>query len=81
MAGYSIRVADAIRGADGNLIGVQLGRICLEHDLSVVEVARTLGVSRQTVYGWFSGAVMPHPYYQRVIKAWIDEFNANHLPS
>jgi hypothetical protein len=81
VTGYSIRVADTIRAADGGLIGVQLGRICLERDLPVVEVARTLGVSRQTVYGWFSGTVMPQPHYHRVIEMWIDESNENPPPS
>ncbi len=77
VAGYSIRVAEAIKEADGDLIGVQLGRLCLERDLSVADVAGMLGVSRQTLYGWFSGAVEPQPYHQEMIKVWIDTLNAN----
>ena len=49
MRGYSIRVAEAIQEADGNLLGVQLGRACLARDISVSAAAEALGVTRQTV--------------------------------
>lgn len=81
MSGYSIRVAETIKKADGNLVGVQLGRICLERDLSVAEVARILGVSRQTVYGWFCGTKTPQPHHRHVIASWVEEFRRSSSPS
>jgi hypothetical protein len=74
MSGYSIRVAEAIKNADGNLPGVQLGRKCLDRDISVTTVARTLGVTRQTVYNWFSGKVKPQPHYVRGIETFLAAF-------
>lgn len=59
MRGYSIRVAEAIQEADGNLIGVQLGRACLARDIPVSVVAENIGVTRQTVYHWFLGLSEP----------------------
>ena len=72
MQGYSIRIAEAIKNADGDLLGVQLGRLCLERDISVAEVARTLKVTRQTVYGWFSGTALPRPSHESGIRVWLD---------
>ena len=72
MQGYSIRIAEAIKSADGNLLGVQLGRLCIERNISVAEVACTLKVTRQTIYGWFSGTTSPRPSHESEIRAWID---------
>lgn len=69
MNGYSIRMAETIRTADANLQGVQLGRLCLERDVPVTKIARALKVSRQTVYGWFCGAVTPRPHHAKLIEA------------
>jgi hypothetical protein len=59
MSGYSIRMAEGIKGADGNLLGVKLGRVCLARDIPVSEAAREVGVTRQTVYHWFLGLSQP----------------------
>lgn len=73
MQGYTIRVAEAIKEADGNLVGVQLGRLCLEHDISVVKIANYLGVTRQTVYAWFVGKSEPKPYYFEAVRQMVHE--------
>lgn len=73
--GYTIKVADAIKNADGSLIGVQLGLLCLKRGISVIEVASTLGVTRQTVYQWFCGETHPHERHLDAIKSWMDNLN------
>jgi DNA-binding phage protein len=73
MQGYTIRVAEAINNADGNLLGVQLGRLCIKHDIAVSQVARDLGVTRQTVYSWFSGKSEPQAYYVSSVRRMIQE--------
>lgn len=77
MNGYSIRIAEAIKSADGNLLGVQLGRLCLAHNISVIEIARSLGVTRQTVYGWFRGITIPQPHHQVVMQGWVDKLSSH----
>lgn len=59
--GYSQRVIAANKSASKSLLGVALGRMCISMDVPVTEVASTLGVSRETVYNWFTGEYMPHP--------------------
>jgi transcriptional regulator with XRE-family HTH domain len=57
--GYSNRLIELNKKADGNSLGVQLGRLCIERDVPVSDVAVHLGVTRQTVYNWFCGANAP----------------------
>lgn len=71
--GYTIKVAEAIKNADGSLLGVQLGRICLDRDISVLEAARTLGVTRQTVYQWFCGETTPQAHHLDMMQEWMDK--------
>lgn len=75
MQGYTIRVAEAINNADGNLAGVQLGRLCIKYDIAVSQVARDLGVTRQTVYSWFVGKSQPQAYYDTAVRRMIQELN------
>jgi transcriptional regulator with XRE-family HTH domain len=73
--GYTIKVAEAIRNADGSLIGVQLGHICLKRGISVIEAARIFGVTRQTVYQWFCGETLPHERHNDAIRDWVEQLN------
>jgi transcriptional regulator with XRE-family HTH domain len=73
--GYTIKVAEAIKNADGSLIGVQLGHICLKRGISVIEAACTLGVTRQTVYQWFCGETLPHERHTDAIRDWVEQLN------
>lgn len=57
--GYSQRLIDANKKADVTSLGVALGRICIELEVSVNDVAQKLGVSRATVYNWFWGTSVP----------------------
>jgi transcriptional regulator with XRE-family HTH domain len=57
--GYSFKLVELNRKADSNLIGVRLGRVCIEQGISVSSISEKLGVSRQTIYNWFSGITFP----------------------
>lgn len=58
--GYSQRIVEANKSASKTLLGVALGRMCIKLDVPVAEVAATIGVSRETVYNWFTGETYPH---------------------
>lgn len=53
--GYSILLANQIKAADPSLLGVQLGRVCIDKDIPVTDVSDFFKVSRMTVYSWFRG--------------------------
>lgn len=57
--GYSARTIQLNGAADHRRLGVALGRAAIKLNVSVSEVARLMGVSRQTVYNWFIGSYDP----------------------
>lgn len=69
--GYSLRLIQLNRAAAKSL-GVKLGRACIEHNMPVAVVAERLGVSRQTVYSWFTGASVPRSSTEERIKTFMD---------
>ena len=69
--GYSLRLIDRNKAADPDHLGVRLGRQCINKGVPVSDVAERFGVSRQTVYNWFSGAVSPADSLAADIKAFI----------
>lgn len=69
--GYSLRIADLNKKADGTLLGVKLGRLCIKNNVPVVEVSTKLGVSRQTVYNWFIADTYVHKDLVDAVKEYI----------
>jgi DNA-binding phage protein len=69
--GYSQRVVEANKSASKSLLGVALGRVCISKDVPVTEVASTIGVSRETIYNWFSGLYEPHPSLHLAVREYI----------
>lgn len=53
--GYSTLTVQEIQEANPTLLGVKLGKICVNKDIPVADVAEYFGVSRVTVYAWFRG--------------------------
>lgn len=73
---YSIKTVAAISNAPKNL-GSQLGRWAVRRDLSVLRVAKALGVTRQTVYNWFIGGEI-FPAYQTRAQRLLDILQETH---
>ena len=69
--GYSMKLFKTNAAADPSLLGVRLGRECIERDISVQAVAEALNVSRQTIYNWFRGDYSPHPKTDRAIHDFL----------
>jgi predicted DNA-binding protein YlxM (UPF0122 family) len=59
MRGYSQDIVDANKQADALNLGVLLGRLCILKKYPVTEVAKDLGISRQSVYDYFLGRCKP----------------------
>jgi hypothetical protein len=74
--GYSRKFVQANRKADSKHIGVQLGRLCIERDIPVQDVAEYIGVSRQAAYMWFLGKSVPHPKMRDTIAQVIKTLRA-----
>jgi hypothetical protein len=74
--GYSRKFVDANKTADPFHLGVQLGRICIERDIPVQDVADYLNVSRQAIYLWFLGKSLPHPDKRKVLSELLERLAA-----
>jgi hypothetical protein len=72
--GYAFKTIRLNKQASKSRIGVKLGRVCIYHDIPASTVAETLGVSRQTVYNWFTGLTNPHKLHVAQILSLIDSF-------
>jgi transcriptional regulator with XRE-family HTH domain len=55
MNNYSVKVVQLNAEADTELLGVQLGRLCISQDITVNTVAKDLNVTKAAVYRWFAG--------------------------
>lgn len=75
--GYSARVIKANVFQDDSLLGVKLGRLCIALDIPVSAIAKDAGVSKQTVYNWFTGKCAPHPSLTAKIQELITQIE-NH---
>jgi DNA-binding transcriptional regulator YiaG len=73
--GYSTRIDSLNQEADQSLLGVRLGRVCIDYDVPAAEVASQLGVSRQTVYNWFVGIHEPNSRIAKLIEDIIAEYD------
>lgn len=71
--GYSQRLIVANRKADAKSSGVRLGRFCIAQDIPVTQVAGELGVSRATVYNWFTGDCSPTRELCDRIEEWMTQ--------
>jgi hypothetical protein len=69
--GYTINVYRANADADPQLLGVQLGRYCIDNNIPVSEVADALGITRATIYNWFSGGNVGKAHHVAAIKAYL----------
>lgn len=73
--GYSARLIELNKRANKRLLGVRLGRVCIKHNIPVADVAFRLGVSRQTIYNWFTGASNPQQALVNAAETLLVSFN------
>lgn len=74
--GYTRNFIALNKAADPLHVGVQLGRICIEKDIPVQDVADYLNVSRQVVYYWFIGRTHPQPANRKAMWELLDRLAA-----
>jgi hypothetical protein len=68
MIGYTIHLRQRNRAADKRKLGVRLGKHCISMGIPVIDLVEMFGVSRQTVYNWFSGAHEVGPSQKARVK-------------
>lgn len=71
--GYTVKLVTLNKSADKESLGVKLGRECIKYNVPVSHVADSLGVSRQTVYNWFTGESLPNEQTRKNIEKFINK--------
>jgi predicted transcriptional regulator len=71
--GYSVKLVQLNKLADKKKLGVMLGKECIRTSLSVSQVAKIIGVSRMTVYNWFTGLHDPQEVYRPAIEGLLNQ--------
>lgn len=74
MSGYSVKIVELNDSANPNLLGVQIGRLCISNNISVMAVAKYMDVSKATVYKWFSGKVDISKHLRSKAQAYYSSF-------
>ena len=73
--GYSARLVDTNDAADGDMLGVRLGRLCIAQRIPASEVASRFNISRATVYNWFCGRTQVKSELIDAIDAYADSLS------
>jgi transposase-like protein len=68
-----MRFVRAVRAVDPSHPAAELARLCVEHEIPVSTVAAEFGVTRASVYGWFSGARRPREELMQPIRAYTEK--------
>lgn len=67
---YGDKLLIQLQQGDSTLLGVRLGRLCVEANLPILYVSKALEVARNTVHLWFRGQVM-HESKRKVVEAFM----------
>jgi hypothetical protein len=59
-----------LQNGDPSLLGIRLGRLCVEANLPIAYVATALEVSRNTVHLWFRGRMIQEHRF-KVVSAFM----------
>lgn len=72
--GYSIRMLDKIKAVELDTVATQLAKFCVENGISTARVAKDLGVSRPSVYAWFTGKRQPRTKTVEQLSKLLDTY-------
>jgi len=67
---YGDKLLLHLQQADVSLLGVKLGRLCVDANLPVAYVSAAVGASRNTVHLWFRGQAMQEQR-RKVVEAFM----------
>ena len=71
--GYSTFLVQDINDANPFLIGVKLAKICIRLNIPIADVAEYIGVTRPTVYAWFTGKREVSSKYAEKVERLIEK--------
>ena len=70
MNNYSVKTVRLNSEANQDLLGVQLGRLCISSSIPVNKVAMDVGVTKSAVYRWFAGKTDVNKHLREKVLAY-----------
>jgi transcriptional regulator with XRE-family HTH domain len=70
--GYTRKMKAIVSNPDNKGLGVELGRLCILHGYSVVELAEVFGITRATAYNWITGRSKPSKHLIPQVTALVE---------
>jgi transcriptional regulator with XRE-family HTH domain len=77
--GYTTLFVRKVEEADQSLPVIQFARLCIDRELPIVSIALRLGVTRATVYNWFTGKATPRARHIEAIRKLSKRYEAKAL--
>lgn len=74
MQGYTVQFVQRVRAGDRSKIGVALGNDVVDKNIPIAVVADYVGVTRMTVYSWFTGKFNPRGHNVELLKELITDY-------
>lgn len=70
--GYSMTTYRKLLALDNSNPVKRLAFASMALNMHPDELARRLGVSRATIYNWFTGRTAPHPFLEETVRKYAD---------
>jgi len=65
---YSTKFVEAIQSAEGETLGVELAKICVEANIPPRFIAKHFSVTRITIHSWFRGGAIKESKKLKIVK-------------
>lgn len=78
--GYTRKMKAIVLNPDIKGLGVDLGRLCILHGYSVVEMADVFGVTRATAYNWITGRSTPSKHLIPKVAELVERLQQKPVP-
>jgi predicted DNA-binding transcriptional regulator AlpA len=66
--GYSSLFLQQVKAGDRRSLVTKYALACIKRDLPIIEIAHRLGVTRATVYNWFTSRTEPRDYHLELMQ-------------
>lgn len=72
--GYSSLFLQQVKAGDRRSHVTAFALACIKRNIAISDVAFLMGVTRATVYNWFTGKTVPRDYYLTRMKTQLNKW-------
>lgn len=72
--GYSSLFLQQVKAGDRKSPVTRYALACIKREMTIAEIALRMGVTRATVYNWFTGKTVPRDYYLTLMQMQLNQW-------